>query len=200
MNISRQIKDYSGKGPHVKQDTWADADPGVSQDVSSQFDVGSRWTNTTTGTTFLCTSPAVGAAVWVSRSIIPGFDRKVIDEVVTLSAVGAVNLVAQLPAGAIPVCAAGNFDTAIGAYSTAVKTGFGTAASPSGYFLSGTLLNLNTKTRGQGALCGLQVAAATPIRVSSCATDGSAIGQFASGKVRVRLYYDLPSPIPDASV
>lgn len=199
MNISRQLKDYNGKGPHVKQDTFADADPGVGQDVLAQYDVGSRWTNTTTGTQFVCTSAVAGAAVWTGRSIVQGFDRKVIDEVVTLTAAASVDLVAQLPAGAIPICAQGNFETAIGAYTTAVKTGFGTAASPSGYFLTTTALTKNLKTSGRGTLCAIQVAAPTTIRLTACATDGTAVGAFVSGKVRVRLYYDVPSAIPDAA-
>lgn len=43
----------------------ATTDPTVTDDESKAFDVGSRWTNTTTGVTYECSDNTTGAAVWV---------------------------------------------------------------------------------------------------------------------------------------
>lgn len=61
MGIMRQF--FDGNRLVVERYTAA-ANPAVTDDVRSNFDVGSVWINTTTADTFICMSPAYGAAVW----------------------------------------------------------------------------------------------------------------------------------------
>jgi len=195
MSISRVVKTYD-KAPHVKEKVIATTDPVSTTDGSQQFEVGSEWFNTTTNTLWVCVDHTNGAAVWVARAL--GFQRFLIDETVVITTAASHNLVATLPVGAIPVVAQMNFNTAI-TLVTAVNVGFGTAGSLVGYCESAdSVVAKNTKTLGKGALCGTPVAATTTLRLSACATDGSAAGTLA-GTVRCRLYYDLMTAIPSAA-
>lgn len=63
-------KMYSPKTDNVletdlrKNNDAATTDPAVGNDSTQNYEVGSRWINTTTGKTFICNSNAAGAAVW----------------------------------------------------------------------------------------------------------------------------------------
>lgn len=50
----------------------ATTNPGVGNDGTQGYEVGSVWVNTATGGTFICTSAATGAAVWAPSNAIAG--------------------------------------------------------------------------------------------------------------------------------
>lgn len=52
----------------VKFNFGASADPTTSDDSNSDYQVGSRWFNTTANTEFVCLDASVGAAVWVETT------------------------------------------------------------------------------------------------------------------------------------
>ena len=61
---------------HVSSGTWAiiksnstTTSPGVSDDSSANYAVGSRWLNTTTADEYVCTDASVGAAVWIRTTL-----------------------------------------------------------------------------------------------------------------------------------
>lgn len=52
--------------------TTAVTDPGVSNDSSQGYAVGSIWINTSASRVWMCQSAAVGAAVWLFDGVVPG--------------------------------------------------------------------------------------------------------------------------------
>jgi hypothetical protein len=108
----------------------------------------------------------------------------------------SLNLTTQLPPNAVIDYAGMNFDTPV-VLVTGVKVGFGTAASPSLYALSGTVLNKNTKTDNPQS--APVVGGPTTLQVGACATGGTAAGTVTSGTVRVRIIYRYFASIPNAA-
>lgn len=52
------------RGIEITDNDEATVDPTVNDDVDAGYDIGSRWTNTTTDAVFFCADSAAGAAVW----------------------------------------------------------------------------------------------------------------------------------------
>lgn len=184
----------------VYRDTVA---PAVGDDALDDVAVGTIWevvdANEVITDRFLCTDPTAGAAVWKKMSYDD--ERRsilFIEETVTFTGSASKNLVAQLPARAIPIAAVMNMDTLV-VCTTAVKIGVGTAADPDGYAKT-AVLTKNAKQadgQGKGALCGIECAVATTIQVSAVDINGAAAGTADSGTARVRVYYELWDKLPD---
>jgi hypothetical protein len=179
--------------------------PTVTQDSGDGFVVGSQWDLVdSTGavlTSYILADATVGAAVWrqLDTSINPLWDVQSIEEVIALNGSASNNLVNQLPAGAIPLCAVMNYDAPV-VLATAVKIGLGTSGSIVGIGLTDTTVTKNHKNRlAGGALCNVPVQAATPLQLKACATDGTAAGTMTSGSVHVRVLFALPTDLPNAA-
>lgn len=52
----------------IKPSTVTTTSPGVTNDASQGYQVGSTWINTTAGTAFVCVDTTSGAAVWKQTS------------------------------------------------------------------------------------------------------------------------------------
>lgn len=50
----------------------ASTDPGVANDITQSYDIGSTWFNTTANRVWTCQSNATGAATWLLSGVIPG--------------------------------------------------------------------------------------------------------------------------------
>lgn len=186
--------------------------PGVGDDTLDGFIIGSIWerraslsANGAINELYVCTDATAGSAVWkklAEADVAIGRKIRYIEEAVIFAAAASANFTEQVPAGAIPLAASMNYDTAV-VLSTAVKVGLGTAADPDGYGLTGTAVIKNTKhapgTGGKGALCGVQIATATTIQVTACDTAGALAGTVTSGTVRGRVYYETWDGIADAA-
>jgi hypothetical protein len=148
----------------------ASTDPGVGNDTTQGYQVGSVWVNTTDGKTFQCTSATKGAAVWVQTSQAEGLATQPApaahDTAATLTAAdiqagiitsnpaAAINL--QLPLAtamdtAYPQAAANsavNF-TVVNTSSTAIDTD--TITTNTGWTLVGNMVVTPATTGGASA-------------------------------------------------
>lgn len=100
----------------------ATTDPGVSNDTTQGYSVGSQWINTSTNRIWTAISVAAGAAVWVLDGGGSGFGSQgspvTRSTAVTLTAADILTgIIISAPAGAInlQLPLATDFDTAIGA-------------------------------------------------------------------------------------
>lgn len=120
-------------------------------------------------------------------------------EKVTTTAATHVVLNQQLPANCKIELAQVNFDTAItlSGGSSPVKVGLGISGDPDSILLSGTTMTKNTKTTGEPLTTKL-VTAATPIRLSACATGGGQDGNLA-GTATVQVFGYVFDDITDAA-
>lgn len=73
------------RGIEITDNDEAVVNPTVNDDINAGYDIGSRWTNTATGTVFFCSDSTAGAAVWKNVSAAL-YDAIVPDDFATPSA------------------------------------------------------------------------------------------------------------------
>lgn len=132
------------------------------------------------------------------------YRRAYLEEVLVAAGVALVAMTTSLPANHNVLFASLNFDTLV-AMSTetdvdAVKVGFGTAADPDRYAISGVTLTKNTKTDNVPADSLSKSTSAQTPRISACATGGAAasVGTM-TGSVRARILYEYTTSIGNAA-
>lgn len=182
--------------------------PGVNDDSSLDFAVGSTWTVRDVDNNelkrYYCVAATKGAADWREfLGGLPGNQRFAYEDTVVLGgAVASINFAKQLPAGAVIIQAEGNLDAAVTA-TTAVKVGLGKAGTINGLGLFAALTK-NTRCAASRAIAadamiGVPLAAATTLAAFACATDGTAAGTINAGTIRLRVVYEVANLLADAA-
>jgi hypothetical protein len=125
-----------------------------------------------------------------AQSLPPGIERGVIEKTIVMSSAAAFFDIGVRPANTVISSFAVKSANTLAA-ATAVKYGLGNASNPSLYYLSADLTTASNAQRGL-LHADTNVSAPETLRLSACATGGTAAGTIGGGagnSVDVRITY-----------